>query len=335
MKNPLKNRKPKEPKKPKVEKIKAEDANIIEEIKTTTTPKDMSNKQENKNTEDKEININLEPEQTTQQTNVVDPLIEAEPIVPEYAKVQVEGEHNYEPIPEEEIERPTINFNENTSSQPNAQIGDNKKNEDDKPKATETPQPKAVKAEPMNQDLSDKSTKEKKDSAKYFAQTLVDGYEALHIACVSWMEKSDEKLMKMAVKGKIEIDVINSELDLGQNTVIRIRTLIDEYNTTIKEVLVVSPEFKNEILPLLEAELFRRNVGMTTMQRIIAVVVKDLQPKITKVIQMNTTLSSVLQHQTEIIRRLKEGEQGGVQQHGNTIIIDGNQMSEPSERSNE
>lgn len=318
----------------------AEAKNPVETTTNTTNP--MSDEKNNtstagetkeSSTKDKSNKSNSEPIITeTVGEKIIDPLIQSEPIVPDYAKVQVEGGVNYEPIPEEPIERPTVNFNENQNMPSQDNTIDRppvKNNDDDKPQATgKQPKPEPTMGNP---DLADKTTKEKKDSAKYFAQTIVDGYEALHTVTLSWLEKTDEKLYKMAVKGRIELEVINSELDLGQSNIIKINSIIGDYNKTIREVLTVSPEFKNEILPLLEEELKRRNMGMTTFQRIIAVTVKDLQPKIAKVTQLVTTLNSVLEFQTEIIRqqRLANGEERG--SAGRPIIIDADNIQEPSE----
>ena len=320
-----------------------EDANIISEEKKPKQKPIMAKKTETP----EEMDDNKTPESNKEKPNVADtpiadnstvqdfkdPLIDAEPIIPEYAKVQVDGEHNYEPIPEEPIERPTVSFRDDDNATSNDNTTSNTSSPSQQSSNTPKQPDKKEKLPPTmgNPDLDDKTNKEKKEGAKYFAQTLVDGYEALHIACTQWLEKTDDKLMKMAMDGKIEIEVIDSELDLGGGTIIRIKSMIDEYNQTVREVLVVSPEFKQEILPLLEAELMRRGIGMTTMQRIIAIVVKDLQPKLTKMIQMTAMMSSVLQQQSLIIKNQKELMNGQRENAtGNRPIII-NDIHEPNE----
>lgn len=247
---------------------------------------------------------------------VVDPLIESEPIVKEYSKPDVIGDiNNVADIPEEIIDRPTINLNETEGNRDAERfVEDIRKNSDkdnnggnNNNNNNQQGGGKQQKAEPTmgNPDLEGASKKEKSDGSGHLAETIVDGYEMLHNIALATMMKTDEKLMKQALKGKIELDVIDSEIQVGSK-VFQIRKLLYDYNMNLQNVLTVEQSFKDKSLPLLKSVLAKHNIGMTEEQRLAALLVKDIQPKLVQVIQLNSTMNDILKKGTFMIRKNKE-----------------------------
>lgn len=253
-----------------------------------------------------------------------DPLIESEPIVHDYARPTVIGDISKAPeIPEEEIERTTIDLSVSDldDDDDDSFIKDVKEEKESRPKE---------KFFEGNPDLKEGTKKENKKSAIHLAETIVDGYVMAHEVSKSFLVMSDEKLMKQAVKGKIDMDAINSEIQLGKK-VYQMRKLIYDYNNNINDVLVVSDEFKEEVTPLLAEELEANNMGMTRMQRLGMIVVKDLQPKIVSIAQLNGTMKSLLMTQTEILRQNKDRIKQQEESNKDDIIIEDN-YEEPEEK---
>ena len=263
-------------------------------------------------------------EQTTEFN--YEPLTNREPHVNDYAKVKVVGgTENVPDIPEEEIERPSINLTSGESNKgEDGEITDAEKTIDDIPDIEKKePRPQG------NKDLEDGSKKEKNKASEHLANTLIDGYDMAHNISLSFLSKTDEKLMKQAVKGKLDSKVIDSEIQVG-NTVYPIRKLVFDYNNNLENVLVVSPEFKDEIRPLLKEELQKRDMGLTPMQRIATIMIKDLQPKIVQIVQLNSTMNAILKQQSQIIKD-NESEISN-QADGKTVIIEDTTEQEPEEK---
>jgi len=263
--------------------------------------------------------------------DIIDPLIENEPIIKEYSKLRVKGNVNSLPdIPQDTIERPTIDITGDSpiSSTSNDGISDVQDAENiikDIPDIEEKKEPR----QQGNIDLEDKPKKEQTQASKHLADTIIDGYDMAHGISLSFLSKTEEKLMKQAVKGKIDADVINSEIQVGSK-VYQIQQLVYDYNNNLENVLVVSDEFKDEIRPLLKEELQKRGMGLTPMQRIATLMIKDLQPKIVQIVQLNSTMNSILKQQSEILKQNKE-EILEQEKKGNAIIIEDHTTQEPEE----
>jgi hypothetical protein len=303
-------------KKKKPETINIEDATVINETKN----KDMEKEQEKNNQTDSQL-FNQEVKK-----EALDPIIDSEPIVPDYAKMQVEGDISFEPIPEEVIERPTINFNEPESI--NIESDDKIRGSSKEP----SNKPNEPKKQPIggNPDLDEKTLKEKRKAASFSADTILDGYEMLWKGIGTYLTIDENTIIKKAVKGKLELEVLDSELDLGGGTIIPIRKMMKEYNEAVEESTIVTKEFKEEAKPLIEEEMRIRNWGMTNTQRLMAMAFKDIQPRATKIFQVHSIFNMVLKQQSEMIKQYKMQNQ---QQENATRPIIINDIQEPDERS--
>ena len=303
----------------------------------------------NKN-EDDTIDVNVNPVEETVEDNVeeipnldiqdLDPLLDAEPIVHEYSKAQVIGDINDAPeIPEEVVERTQINISNGEQSDSMLdELDDEEKDFVNGGSSKGGYEPPSWRKESKedesksygNPDLKGKSSKEKKESAKHLAETCADGYEMLHGVALSILQLSDEKLMKQAVKGKIEYDAIDSEMQIG-NKVYQMKKLIHDYNFNLQDVLQVDPEVREAIVPLLQEEFERKDIGMTPAQRIFAMLIKDLQPKIVQISALKSTMNQVLKQQTEIIRQEKSRIDEMKKEYVNDPIIVEDTYREPEE----
>lgn len=334
---------------PKKKSEQSENANVKDE-------KDLFNATKNDDgdlTEDKlldELDLPDDNDMPTQRIHVIDPLIESEPIVKDYSTPDVIGDiENAPEIPEDIIERPTVDLTkDNTATieneqsfkaKPVAKDGENtffggSKDSDNAQSQYSSPPPSSSKEKKEstmgNPDLDEYSKKVQKEASKHLAETVVDGYEMVHELVKGYLLKTDEKLIKQALKGKIELDAIDSEIQIG-GKVYQIRRLLHDYNMNIEQVLSVSPEFRQQVLPLLQEEFARRNMGLTPMQRILALVIKDLQPKIVQVTQLVGTMNNVLKQQSAIIKQQAEVIRNSKSQRVEEPIIIEHNNYEPEE----
>ena len=105
---------------------------------------------------------------------------------------------------------------------------------------------------------------------------------------------SFKKLNKLQADGEINL---NAMIDYDYGKKIRAGDFFIEYNQQVANVLQVSPEFKEEVTPILEKVLAKRGIGMTDEQMLMFVFGKDIAAKsmifFQQKAQMNHMLASI------------------------------------------
>jgi len=307
--------------KPKPEKV----------LSSTDTDTEVTKKPE---LEDEEILKDIEIPVDNRGIQVEDPLIEAEPIQQGYSAPDVIGGNieNAPDIPEEIIERPVVDLSNPSKPAEDSELWD-KDSGSSRSHIQDVEEIKEPTPTIGNPKLDDASKKEKDDASGHLAETIIDGYDMAHQIVLGFLLKDEKKLMKQALKGKIELEAIDSEIEVGGKT-FRMKDLLSDYNRNLIEALTVEDEFKEKITPLIKQELARHNVGMTPMQRIVALVVKDLQPKLIEISQLANNMNTVIKQQSEIIKakRSEVTQQQQSTPKGHTITIeDDPDYGEPEE----
>jgi len=142
--------------------------------------------------------------------------------------------------------------------------------------STGSKQQQQPKRDPVNPEMKNLSKKDTKAAAAAAADAVINGYEWLHGLGNNMLKISEKKLNKLQADGEINLQVM-IEYDYGHK--ITAGEFIKEYNEQVSGLLTVSEEFKEEIKPLLVEEFEDRGVGLTRMQRIGFIVLKDLAAK--------------------------------------------------------
>lgn len=130
---------------------------------------------------------------------------------------------------------------------------------------------------PLNPEMETMPKKEYNKSAKVAAEMIMSGYELLHKIMNDSMQISETKVKKLVREGKISLST-RVPIDEFGNTV-TVQEFIDEYNDQHKDLLIVDPEWRAEVMPVLIEVLQKRGIGATPEQQLIFLAAKDLGPK--------------------------------------------------------
>lgn len=128
----------------------------------------------------------------------------------------------------------------------------------------------------LNPEMEDLSNKDKRDSAKYVAETIVGGYEFICGLVNRGLLFNENKLKKLQASGEVDLSM---QLPIGNGQFMTIYEFIQEYNEQNKNALAVSQEFKDEIIPVLTKVLEKRGIGMTIEQKLLFIAGKDVATK--------------------------------------------------------
>ena len=154
------------------------------------------------------------------------------------------------PIPEPMFTPPNISSNDGTNGQPKKE----KNYEQFNPKMEELPK------------------KDKKEGARYVAETIVGIYSFLWEMANKSILFNENKLAKLEADGEIDLNMM---LPVGDGQVVTIREFAEEYNRQNDGALKVSQEFMDEVLPVLTQILEKRGIGMTPEQKVLYLFAKD------------------------------------------------------------
>jgi hypothetical protein len=135
---------------------------------------------------------------------------------------------------------------------------------------------KHPKPDPINPEMRNLGKKDTEVAASHMAKLILQGYEWMHDLANKGLKVSERRLNKLQADGEINLNAM-IDYDYGKN--IRAGDFFIEYNQQIENVLQVSPEFKEEVTPILEKVLAKRGVGMTDEQMLMFMFGKDIAAK--------------------------------------------------------
>lgn len=156
-----------------------------------------------------------------------------------------------------------------------------------------TPEPKAAKQQrasstarptppapepPLNPEMENLPKKDFNKSAKIAAEMIMSGYELLHKIGNDSMQISETKVKKLVREGKLSMSARVPVDDMG-NT-ITVGEFFEEYNDQHKNLLIVDPEWKAEVVPVLTQVLQNKGIGATPEQQLVFLFAKDAGPKV-------------------------------------------------------
>lgn len=203
-----------------------------------------------------------------------------------------EVEVAYNPLDEPVNEKPYTNPNVNTS-------GINLNTPIEEPrfspppieqKKTET-QEKPPKPEPLNPEMKNLGKKDTEMAASHMAKMIIQGYEWVHTLANKGLKVSEKKLNRLQSDGEINL---NAMIDYDYGKKIRAGDFFIEYNSQVENLLQVSPEFKEEVTPILEKVLAKRGIGMTDEQMLMFLFGKDIAAKTMIFFQQKTMVNMMI-----------------------------------------
>jgi len=228
------------------------------------------------NLEDPEVTI-IEPEETA----INDPLVDSSPIEKDYANPNADTVD--QDIMEQDFQSPIDDVEY-----------ENIHNDGDPEPINE---PAFEPGKTSNPALDDAPNKTKNASAKYMADTALAVYQKLNDLGKDFCKLSEEKLQYKAIKGEIDLGILDFELPLDENDPSKTETVgkfIRTVNYQADEIFMVSDQFKDEARPILIEIFKKKGWGLTPEQRLLALVIEDAVPKVQAMMIIKSQLNQVL-----------------------------------------
>lgn len=190
-----------------------------------------------------------------------------------------------EPVQEKSYSQPNINTQ---GINMNAPI--------DEPRFTPPPfkkvEPEQPKREPVNPDMKNLPKKDTEMAATQAANMILAGYDWVHQLANKGLLVSEKKLDKLQAEGEINL---NAVIDYDYGKKIRAGDFFKEYNEQQEGLLSVTPEFKEEVTPVLVRVLSKRGIGMTDEQTLMYMFGKDIAAKSIIFFQQKTQLNYMIE----------------------------------------
>lgn len=161
---------------------------------------------------------------------------------------------------------------------------------------------------PFDQQINDLPTKDKNAAGLRAAEMILDGYEGAHmLAYEYYLSVSPKDIRKIESKGEIDL---NLQIPFSPTQMATGGEIIADYNAQVKDVLVVSQEFKDKVIPPLQRVLSKHGVGLTDEKLLLYLFGKDIAVKGVQVMQIKSTMNSILDVLKEHTAMMRSGAYG-------------------------
>jgi hypothetical protein len=148
------------------------------------------------------------------------------------------------------------------------------------------------KQEPVNPQMKELPKKETDMAAEQAAIMILHGYEWLHKLGNKALEVSEKKLARLQSEGEINL---NAMIDYDYGKQMTAGEFFKEYNDSVKDTLVVSDEFKEQVLPILKRVLAKKGIGLTDEQSLMFFFGQDIATKVMLFMQTKATLNHTIE----------------------------------------
>jgi hypothetical protein len=128
--------------------------------------------------------------------------------------------------------------------------------------------------EKFNQEFHELPKNEKEENALLAADAIIHAYSNLKMGVPSLLSISEKKLNKMQNKGEINL-FQPVKLSRTSPATITVKQLVDQFNATVESPFVTSPEFKENVRPLLAHVLQEEGIALTPKQLLIYYFAQD------------------------------------------------------------
>jgi hypothetical protein len=126
--------------------------------------------------------------------------------------------------------------------------------------------------EPFIPEMKDLPKKDKNDAAQRVAEVIMTGYEMLNQIVDNSLLFNKNKLEKLQQKGELDLSIT---VPMGDGQQMSVAEFVDEYNEQTKGTIVVTPKFKDEVIPLMTKVLAKRGIGMSDESQLAFLFIKD------------------------------------------------------------
>jgi hypothetical protein len=177
--------------------------------------------------------------------------------------------------------------------------------------------PKSAPPPPLNPSMSGASDEEKKHGAKQLAKMIMDGYEFLHEIGNETLKFNERKIAKLQADGDIDLNV---SIPYDMEHTVSAGDFIRDHNEIMNGKLKVSPQFKKDVMPVLERVLDKHGAGLTDEQYLAYAFTKDGAVKIFQIVMVRNQMKDMidmLKEHTSVLRQNGHQAQGAptTQQH--------------------
>ena len=144
-----------------------------------------------------------------------------------------------------------------------------------------------------NPALNDLDEPDKKIACESMVEAVLDGYESLHKVAQNYVNVSEEELLEMQMKGKIDMNQIIPVSADGLTTM-TIQEFVMTYNDQSVEALTLDSDFREKVKPPMVRVFMKRGWGMTDEQFLAYMFGKDLITKASIVYGLKKTMTTTL-----------------------------------------
>ena len=150
---------------------------------------------------------------------------------------------------------------------------------------------KRVDAPPVNPEMKDLSKKDKTDAASKVAGMIMTGYKWVNELADKSLLINEKKVLKMQQNGEIDLA---AEVPFSATETMTVGEFIGEYNGQTEGTIMVTPQFEEEVTPILTSVLAKRGIGMTEEQQLIYLFGKDIAVKGFMMMQSNGAKKEIM-----------------------------------------
>ncbi len=144
---------------------------------------------------------------------------------------------------------------------------------------------------PLNPSMAGASDEEKKHGAKQLAKMIMDGYEFLHEIGNETLKFNERKIGKLQADGDIDLSVA---IPYDMDHTVSAADFIRDHNELMNGKLKVSPQFKKEVMPVLERVLDKHGAGLTDEQFLAYMFTKDISIKSFQIYMVKSQMKEVV-----------------------------------------
>lgn len=158
--------------------------------------------------------------------------------------------------------------------------------------------------EPVNPQLKDLPSKEKEMASKQAAAMAINAYEALNQLGNHVIKIPERKVKKLVKAGSLNLSM---PVPVNGGRTIPLSQFIEAYNKETGDTFKVSPQFKEEVTPVLERYFEKKGIGASDEQALMYIVGKDLIVKTVQAAALIKSRNEVLNQLVELTESYNKG----------------------------
>lgn len=165
----------------------------------------------------------------------------------------------------------------------------------------------AEKSEPLiaNPALKNLSPEQSQMAAANMAKMMMHGYVRANKYADDKLQISEKQLLKIRTAGKIDME---TPIPI-EGGMVSFEEFLRTFNQQARGTIVVTPEFQEEVLPLLTNVLAKRGAGLSDEQMLLMLVGQDIAAKGQQFIAMKGMLKSFMDFGLEMTKRNNGGRE--------------------------